>query len=570
MRRSPWARDADASHPREISGSGAGVVTPTDSLVRLYLMASESVSISGLARPTFLNEDKAGGIDAEAGVTLGNGRQQTLFRTSFRPGSDAPQHFDVTLPIDEQGVVAVSLRTIGSINGSIHWDGVEIRLPSPASQDPGLEIANLMEPAATGRLGRPDIFLILLDAARADAWSSYGGPYPTPAVDSIAAAGTRFEQAYSAASWTAQSIPSLLTGRYPESHGVDTWGIALPESIPLIAQLLQEQGYFTSVWSQHPIYDGNPTLSRGFEQIHREPDPSIHPMASALIDPDRPSFALIHLLRPHGLAGTGYVPPPPFRGIHTGSHVNRPDFVRRLLESKHRRKPAAADLRRYRDLYQENVSFADHLVGGLIDSLRAAGRYDDALVFVTSDHGEAFWEHKRFFHAGHIYEELMRVPLIVKWPAGSGRFPEVVPGPVSNIDIAPTIVDAVEHLESRPGFQGRSLLPAASSGSSSDRMIYLSTYRYRGKPPTWVRGLRYGQWKLIDGEKFRRELYDLEADPMEQEDLSDARPLMTGYLLQQLKLQRRYNEALTGSSEREVLPMDEEQLQRLRDLGYLQ
>ena len=192
---------------------------------------------------------------------------------------------------------------------------------------------------------------------------------------------------------------------------------------------------------------------------------------------------------------------------------------------------------------------------------------------MTSDHGEAFFEHGRFLHTRLLYDEFLRVPFVVKWPARVTGFAQSIADPVSLIDIAPTIIDGLGLTNTRAKFQGTSLLPAVFEAASLPRTLYAHT---RGNAPPdrpaqpWFT-LRDGPHKIVFGESASSaELFDLARDAAEQNNLASTDRLRTQYLVQELLLQRYRNlEILSASGGAEVAPLDEEMVRGLRALGYV-
>ena len=204
-----------------------------------------------------------------------------------------------------------------------------------------------------------------------------------------------------------------------------------------------------------------------------------------------------------------------------------------------------------RSRYDENARYADHLVGRLIEIVREAGRYDDALIVLTSDHGEAFFEDGRFLHTRLLYDEFLRVPFVVKWPSHVTGFAKSIVDPVSLIDIAPTIIDGLGLTDARAKFQGTSLLPAVFEAASLPRTLYAHT---RGiAPPArpaqpWFT-LRDGPHKIVFGESVSTaELFDVARDAAEQNNLASTDRLRTQYLVQKLLLQRYRNLEILSAS----------------------
>ena len=472
-------------------------------------------------------------------------------------------------------LVRLRLGATGSGNGLVKLAGATLSGRSSLLRaEPGASKSKSQDPGP--RLGRPDVVFILLDAARADAFGCYGGPRPTPALDDLAAEGTRFARALSAAPWTGQSVPSVFTGLYPDSVGIEHWSSRLPAATSTLAERMTAAGYRTVLWSQHPFYNRRGDLKRGFSEITSRPDR----LRDTVPDPelfqagDKPLFAFFHLLPPH----TPYSPPEPFLGAYSSGYEGETPVDAFFLNSFPRRRDPAElgpeDRRYIRDRYLENAAFADSLVGRIVARLRDSGRYQDSLIVVLSDHGEAFLEHDRFMHGQRLYREFLHVPLIVKWPSRLIGFAPVIEDTVTLVDLLPTLLDGLGLATDGEHLQGISLLPAVFDRARTRRSIY-STTRTSTDParPTHLRAaLEVGEWKLVwDGATLETELYRLTDDPGELNDLSDQLPLQA-MLLEQMLLMRRalHQKTLAGfGGESAVEALDAETEERLRALGYL-
>jgi arylsulfatase A-like enzyme len=468
----------------------------------------------------------------------------------------------------------VRLRLAATANDSAELDWRRaVVTGSGGAPNPERPLAEPEAPPRSRRLGRPEIVLVLLDAARADAFAPFGGLYPTPALDSLAADGTSFLEAWAPASWTGPSVSALLTGFYPDSVHSELWGATLPSQVQTLAELLTAAGYRTVLWHQHPFYRGRKDLQRGFSEVYWARTNVVDPVPppDLLSSGDRPTFTFVHLLPPHA----PYEPPAPFRGAYSSWYTGGLEVTAETLNQFHgQRDPRelSADDRRYvRDRYLENAAYADSLVGRIRDLVITTGRYDDTLFLVLSDHGESFLEHGRFLHTQQLYGESIRVPLVVKWPAATSPRRAVVDEPVSLIDLLPTLVDGLG-LETDHPFQGRSLLPVALDGRRRGGMIYAVT---RGatdawRPPATRVALRYGPLKAIYAPlEDRLELYDVTNDPAEIDDLSAARPL-SGLLMRQAVLeQMELNGGLFATEAAAGAPLDPAVEDGLRALGYL-
>jgi len=552
---------------------GPDLVMPTDSILDLAIEVPEGGRVvADLVRTL---ADEAAGEDLSASLELVDteGEKEILYEHAFGEkswfGSPDQASLDLSLAGRVGEVVLLRFRVWGAANGNVAWQGLRItcecETPPPAYMS-----CDLPQVPSSGRLGRPDIFVILLDAARADAFSTYGAARPTPFVDSLAADGTKFTSAYAPSSWTAPTTASLLSGRYPDAHGVQDWEFYLPDSITTLTETLADAGYYTFLGSHHNVYRGNGPLRRGFEGIeliyHRERDRL--PNVESLFAPGRPTFAFIHLLPPH----TPYEPPPPFRGAYADESGPVIDVSDASLNSYYRsgNEPAEEAVRYARDRYDENVAYADSLVGRILAALRERGRYDDALVILLADHGEAFFEHHDFLHRQTLYEEVLRIPLVMKWPAGTEGFVPVVDAPVSLVDLGPTLVDGLGIDDPRTSFQGISLLPTVFDGVVADRSIYAAT-RPTSRSVKPMLALYRGRKKIILDETGAAHLYDLSLDPAEQIDEAKFEPVGTQLLMQELLAQQRCNQVLlAGAGQAPRIELDAERLRELRALGYIQ
>ena len=484
--------------------------------------------------------------------------------------SQRAREFELDLrPWDNQPV-QLQFRCWGRANGTVRWSDVTLStLPDPSVSEftqPG----HLAIPPRSGRLGRPNIIVIMLDAARADAFNERVPP--TPAADELASDGTRFENARAPAPWTGQSVPALLTGRYPGSIGAEAWGSQIPAEVPTFAELLQEAGYHTVVWSQHNVYSGNRTLRRGLDDFVEVRERNELPDADDLFIDDRPTFALVHLLPPHG----GYDPPAPFKGSLSAWYSGDFPISAAALNRAARpngRKPTEDDVRYVRARYDENVAFADDLVGRLVHMILEADRYDDALIVLTSDHGEAFYEHGYFLHTRLVYDEFLRIPMIVKWPGPATGFPAAVDSDVSLVDVMPTVVDGLALTSDVEGFQGRTLLPLVFDGVPLERAVFAETrgVARRDATPRPARTLVAGQFKVTMSEGAEEiELFNLSNDPLERDNVGQEESFRARLLVQNLLLQQHRNAAaLSRHVQQPDEPLDPETIRKLRALGYL-
>lgn len=210
-----------------------------------------------------------------------------------------------------------------------------------------------------------------------------------------------------------------------------------------------------------------------------------------------------------------------------------------------------------RRLYRCQVNYVDRKIGELLDTLRTEGLYDDALIVVASDHGEEFLEHSHLGHSQHLYDELLRVPLLIKPPAGYD-VADCVNGQVQYLELAPTILD-VTGVETPETMRGTSLVSAMETGEAGDDPV-VSEWDHHGDR---VASVRTPDWKYIrDDLRGREELYDLTDDPGETSNCIQGSSEVVDHLQTHLGLlpeEDLQDEPIKGDQRR----------RRLRDLGYL-
>ena len=486
---------------------------------------------------------------------------------------------------------------------------------------------------------QPNILLIVLDATRYDYCSCYGYRRPTtPVLDRLAEEGTLFENAIAAAPWTLPSFAALFTGLFPGQTNIYATRYLSPE-YGTIARALREVGYRTFAISNNSWLSTDFGLLRDFDAVHKlwqiwqieddvtsvnviqraDHDENIylaairsylfhpHALQNALnylyyrwvqrldtgavrtlpafkrwvAEQEGPWFAVVHYMEAH----LPYRPPRSW----WRRFARDPYLVQRLRKADQRRifwrhnagvEPLGEDeLEAWRDLYAAEVAYQDYRLGQLLDWLRTTGRYDSTCVIVVSDHGENLGEHGLLNHQYCLYEPLIHVPLIIRFP------PYFQPGtrvsaPVSTLDIYQTILDVAQ----ATGESGESYSLAAGV---YPRKFVISEYGAPGTPPLAIlskfglapqhlerfkRGLtslRTERYNFILGTDGSVELYALQTDPYELDNLAGQRPdLVTRFQNMLAAWRETHGTGLIGQSavRLEVNPSVAE---RLRALGYL-
>jgi arylsulfatase A-like enzyme len=422
------------------------------------------------------------------------------------------------------------------------------------------------------------VVLIVVDTLRADHLGFYGYSRDTSShLDRWAEEGMVFERAMSTSPWTLPTFGSILTGRLPTGHGAGYRGegevrpksTRLDQTIPTLAEELHQAGFATGAIVNNPWMKPRFGLDRGFDTYdyqsttnkRRRRANKIVDLATTWIDAhrDQPFFLLVHLFDPH----MTYDPPSSVRGRFTGPYEDRfslPVYAPRKIRA--RANEVGEDERSFiTAAYDEEIVFVDQELNRFFEGLVERDLFQQLLVILTSDHGEELFDHESFEHGHSVYQELLHVPLVVWGPAvESGR--EALP--VSVIDIPPTILEAVGVSgESNP--LSRSLWPRL-------------TRRKRLDPrPLVAEGTLYGperkaiiEWphKLeLDPSSESIRLFDLESDPGERSDLSPSEMAAARHLEERL---RSILEAARSDEAPEEIELDEETLEELRSLGYIE
>jgi len=460
-------------------------------------------------------------------------------------------------------------------------------------------------PAVPARAaGPPDILLVVMDTTRADALPS-SGRWATPAASRLAAEGRTFSRCFSTSCWTVPAHASLFTGRLPRGHGT-TWDSPyLPAGPATLAERLAQAGWRTAGFSANPWIGTEFGFDRGFDRFveadgDRRP---LRPWAAAflpawLTSPDldlfedkgglalvsealrnlsqadaQPVFTFLNLMEPH----LPYLPPRRFRDDVAASGWSRQQILAvnqdPLSGLTANRAPAGDQMEILRALYAAEIAYADSLLRRLLERLEESGRLDNTLVVVTSDHGENLGDHPPLDHQLGLFDSLVQVPLLMRYPA------------------AVTAGSTDESLLSLAAVPGRILQLAgvveaesSSPAGSDEPAVFFQYQRPSGilerissslglDPSPWDRtlmGIRTATSKWIRASDGRHQAFDLVADPKEQQNLfTGGQAMATHWQQLAARLERRLPaaaDAAPGTALDDITPATRE---RLRSLGYL-
>lgn len=442
--------------------------------------------------------------------------------------------------------------------------------------------------------GDCNLVLISIDTLRADHLGCYGYARETsPRIDALAGQGVRFGRAYAASYHTADSHMSAFTALYPSVHGVrNTRNAASAEPLAAGARTLAEQlrGAGLRTWGYHAGGNISPTygFGRGFEEYvwtNSEIGPVLDRLDRLAAGPPERFYLFFHTYRPHD----PYLPDAPFAGLWARDDasdvvssteqlealLSEGDFAEKRRRFWERFDPEdPADLEKVIALYDGEIRQVDQEIGAILDRIDRLGQR--TLVVLMSDHGEEFHEHGRFLH-DQLYDEVLRVPLVIRHP-DRHRAGTVVEAPVSLVDLAPTLLDVLG-LPPLAGVQGRSLRPLIEEpGRNAARPIFAEKVvgldEASGRVVGSNRALVARGLKLLRLGGGDTHLFDLDEDPREARDVAAERPETLGALSAAIERRSaenaRLRQALRSGAPPPAADLDDQTVEQLRALGYLQ
>ena len=536
---------------------------PTDPILRFALAAST------MGRPTLLAP-----VEFRLLVDSGNNKELVFTETVRRSQPNRWFTREVDLSLWAGSTVHLSFETrlgTGGVRSARHnilplWGN-----PVLASRD---RVAT-----------KPNLILISVDCLRADHLGAYGYERDTsPRVDEFSREAVLFQTAVSTSSYTLPTHASMLTGLPPGIHWAARVGIST--TVPYAPELLAEAGYRVNGVVTAPFLSRSYGFHRGFHTYENRlarADERIDKGLELLREGGgQDQFLFLHLMDVHW----PYSPPRQF----ITRFGERPRDISSVLSQVGQRAPPISQvgLDQIVNLYDAEIAYVDRELGRFFDELKEMKLYDDALIILTADHGEAFYEHGHWEHARPwsndgpgLYEEIVHIPLIVKWPR---EFSGVkISRLVSQTDVFPTLLEAAglerpnawatslrHHLvrSSRPPVPRTVIAEFTSSSAEGGAAMqiafrsqdskYIATFRSRTIPDLYSSSIE------------KEELYDLSNDPREEENLlleSDRGP---GSYRKALRAYLAEARKRLLQQQGEEISVDESVLEELRTLGYVE
>jgi len=435
-------------------------------------------------------------------------------------------------------------------------------------------------PVGKATIERPNILLISVDTLRADHVRAYGySRDTTPWMDYFAGNAFRFTNLVSASSWTIPAHMSMLTGLYPSVHQTIHFTLKLDDKITTLAQVLKKNGYYTAGFASNFMLESRYGFGKGFDYyddftVTRATEnekvefartaPLLNKVVLGWLKTNyrKRFFLFVHYFDPH----YAYNPPPPYdtlfdpgyKGKVDGCHIEtlKPNIARK-------------DLKHVVSLYDGEIRYTDGYIGALLKELETLGINEKTLIILTSDHGEEFFEHGGTRHGETLYNEAIRVPLIIKLP-GSHK-PAVINTLASDVDLMPTICDYVKATPPQ-GMQGKSLLPAMNGTAEEERPYVFSEVTidlFKTTEAIVSRDYKF----ICHLNTGTRELYNLANDPGEKRNLikvEQGKAVELERELMKFVVSSGNLASVLRSTGNNTVVHDEETKKKLKSLGYMQ
>ena len=454
------------------------------------------------------------GTEFQVRAQTDGGQADELFSAR---GEDGWTEAQVDLSRFANQVIRLDLVATGP-EGRAGWGAPAIMVPPADSDKPAVK---------TAPPGRPkNVVVVLIDTVRANVFGPIrpDNDVHTPVYDAFADKSTVFVHAYNNENWTKPSVATTLSGLYPSTHDTKKDESALPKEVELVSERLQRQGFATAGFVANGYVSEKFGFERGWDHFRNyirenkssEADRVFGDAMAWLTErkqatDGKPFFLYIQTIDPHVV----YKAPAEYVQRYYPDKYDGPlgptiDAIELQNLSTGKLKATEREVAWVRATYNAEVTFHDEHMGKFFAELENLGLLEDTMIVITNDHGEEINDHGKFGHGHSLYEELLRAPLLMYFPglfpAGS-RIEEIV----ENVDVTPTILDALG-LEPMAQAEGASLLPLIQ-GKPVQRPTYAVSEFLDNR-----RAVRVGNWKLMRSTSTWAQLYDVIADPDEQQN----------------------------------------------------
>lgn len=555
------------------------LLAPPKSIYRFVLEIPEHGILEftyGIRRDAEFVQKRKGKRVTEFSISLDSeGETTEIFKNTLSLKLDESLAFDyrrIDLSNHEGKKVSISFVTRGSENALACWFNPVVYSP---------------------RQDTKNVILISLDTLRPDHLGCYGYSRDTsPSIDSLSQESVLFQNTFATSPWTLPSHVSMLTSLNCINHQVYHIDQTMNPSISTLADILRTKDYFTGAITGGGYVSGLYGFSKGFDSYH---------VRGAILEKnaaeigcryalewinrhkDRNFFLFLHTYQIH----TPYDSPPPYCSLflEEDSKLTQVDLGRLRFNHENRYRRAAADLRQnIIDVYDGEIRYTDEfLINPLLERLKKLDLYDDTMIILTSDHGEEFYEHGSWEHTNSVYNETIKIPLIIKF-FNSEYAGKKIEKFARIIDIMPTILDALGIDPPKHHLDGESLLALLSSEEQENRerifICELASNVMQRHVPKKV-AINREKHKFILNQDYKpedlayfsspppdtnpMEVFDLEADPDELENKVRENPRLAQALLDYLKTHNKQK----GKVVPKEAELTEELREQLKALGYI-
>jgi arylsulfatase A-like enzyme len=418
-----------------------------------------------------------------------------------------------------------------------------------------------------------NVILFVVDTLRARNMGVYGYQRDTtPAMDELGQAGAVFTHAYAPSPWTLPSLATIFTARHPSDHGTVDPDSRLDGNVQSLASILHDAGYTTGAF----VHSAYPVLSmgfeRGFDHVETRRPGNTQSIRKWITEhEDEPFFMWIHYADPH----VPYIMEREFDGIFVeekvNEHLDLAGYWNSLQCQQHYDADTKGEMARVRmAFYDSKVRQADTRVGEIVEEIEKLGLTDETMFVITADHGEEFFEHRGCDHGQSLYDEVLHVPLLFTLP-GFIQPGTVVPQQVRLMDVAPTIVDALELGSHVSTFDGTSLVDYLRGGGEDLPVVGGFLQSTDGVVALRKDGFKYmyspHRTALRARPQSGEELYDLTKDPEEKHNLvAEGHPKLEEFRKLAQKWLAAHDKPVVVAPKVDYSP---EQVEKLRALGYV-